>query len=493
MSEDRVFSNLAELVHDRELVQDSRQVVEGSLFFLTCRDPVEAVRYANDAAMRGAAAIITDLRGDLKLDVAVPVIRCANPRRLLARLSALKFGEPARRLLTVAVTGTSGKTTASEYASAVLTAAGLRTRIVGSIHPVAGGEGYTTPPAPALQRALAGFVAEGVEAVVLEVSSHGIDQERVAGIPFRGAILTNLGRDHLDYHRSLVAYWETKARLFQELASDAVASLPAERRVVTVMGRVRARVVTYGARNADVRLLADEGYLPGGRRVRLDVRGRILDGTVHVPGAGAVRSALAAVALGVGLGFPPEVLVEAISQVRQVPGRMQVSELYGRQIWIDYAHNPAGLEVCLNGVRELTRGEVWHIFGARGRRDAGKLQAMGRISARLADHTLLTTDLPEGEDPERLAERIQRGLWPKKGLFIRDRYEAVRLALLASRPGDAIVLTGRGQEPAVEIAPGVVQPSDMEILDRLRQDADLQEEIETGRSKAGLRHLHTSP
>jgi UDP-N-acetylmuramoyl-L-alanyl-D-glutamate--2,6-diaminopimelate ligase len=485
MTDEAILAKLQRLARGVPLCQDSRRVVPGSIFFLTCRDRAQAPRYAQEAEQKGARAIVTS-REMRSLPVGIPVYTSDNPRRLLAYLAAASHGLPAEHLDAFAVTGTSGKTTAAEYVRSVLTAAHLAVGAIGSIHPVPGAEGLTTPPAPELQAELAAMVRAGLDAVVIEVSSHGIDQDRVGAIRFKGALLTNLGRDHLDYHGTLARYWEVKARLFRCLGADAVAALPDERRVHAVIGPLRARVVTYGLKRGDVHLLAVEPSSLG-RRLTLSLAGRRVETELRLPGPGPLRSALGAAAMGLGLGVPADVVERGIAAVTAVPGRMERWQVGGRTIWIDYAHNPVGLEACLTGVREETMGAVWHVFGGRGGRDRGKLPLMGRVSERLADHTILTTDLPEGEDPAALAAAIQRGMRKRSARFIPDRRQALRQAYEESAPGDAIVLTGRGDEPAREIAGGLVQAPDPELVAELQREVSRRTAARGGKGRAAAR------
>lgn len=463
---DRVISGLA---------YDSRAVQPGFLFAALRGRTHDGHAFIDDAAARGAVAVLVDRPIPPRSDLTV--VRVADSRRALGQVAAAFTGRPSERLHLVGVTGTNGKGATTFLVQAVLRAAGRRCAVVGTMGIVVDGEtlptARTTPEAPELQAALAALLERGQDAVALEVASHALAQERVAGCRFAVGVFTNLTRDHLDFHGSMEAYRAAKARLFASLPADGWAVLNADDPSTPVMRAVtRARVMTYGlAAGADVR----------GRDVRLDLHGSTFVAETAA-GAAAVRlrlaggfniaNALAAIAVGLAHDIPLSQIVDALASVPGIPGRFEnVDEGQPFAAVVDYAHTPDGLDNVLRTAREITRGRLVVVFGCGGDRDRTKRPLMGRIATQWADHVIVTSDNPRTEDPLAIIDEIrpgvESGLPARPGLRVDyepDRRRAIALAVAAAGAGDLIVVAGKGHETYQEVR-GVRHPfDDREVL-----------------------------
>lgn len=442
------------------LAYDSRAVTSGDLFVAVPGLKQDGRRFIPEALARGAAAVVTEgadpLAGSDHGRVLVPSVREA-----LARLADAFFEHPSGALTVVGITGTNGKTTTSYLVEALLRARGMRTGVVGTIQYRIGDEmlqaGQTTPEAVELQRLLARMVESGVAGVAMEVSSHALALHRVDGIDFDVAVFTNLTQDHLDFHGTLEAYGQAKRRLFELLLGSrkprrwAVVNAddPASRSMVEGLG---LRTLTYGLRlPAEVRPQEYASTLEGIRLAVESPAGRLSLASPLI-GEHNVMNLLAATAVGVALGMTPPAIGGALQEVRAVPGRFERLEA-GQPflVVVDYAHTPDALERALGTARKLTRGRLGVVFGCGGDRDRGKRPLMGAIAARLADRVWVTSDNPRSEDPLAIINEVVAGVsrvWPdlERCAMIADRHDAIRAALDWARPGDLVVIAGKGHE-----------------------------------------------
>jgi len=442
------------------LAYDSRAVAAGDLFVAVPGLKRDGRLFIPEALGRGAAAVVTEgsdpLPGTDQGRVLVPSVREA-----LARLADAFFEHPSRALTMVGITGTNGKTTTSYLVEALLRARGMQTGVVGTIQYRIGDEpipaGQTTPEAVELQRLLARMVESRVTGVAMEVSSHALALHRVDGIDFDVAVFTNLTQDHLDFHGTLEAYGRAKRRLFELLAGSpkpdrwAVINLddPAANSMVDGLA---LRTLTYGLRPpAEVRPVEYASTLDGIRMAIESPAGRLSLASPLI-GEHNVMNLLSACAVGVALGIKLSVVGSALATVSAVPGRFERVEA-GQPflVVVDYAHTPDALERVLGTARKLTRGRLGVVFGCGGDRDRGKRPIMGAISARLADRAWVTSDNPRSEDPLAIINEVVvgiRGVWPDldRCAMIPDRRAAIRAALDWARPGDLIVIAGKGHE-----------------------------------------------
>jgi UDP-N-acetylmuramoyl-L-alanyl-D-glutamate--2,6-diaminopimelate ligase len=450
---------------------DSRQVGKGDLF-VAVRGGQERDRhlFVGDAVARGAGAVVVE--EDVDCGGATRV-RVADARQALAKLATRFYGFPGRRLLNVGITGTNGKTTTAFLVRSVLEAAGLPSGYLGTLGCSIDGElekvGNTTPEAAELQRLLRVMVDAGLEASVLEVSSHGLALKRVVGIPFRAAVFTNLTRDHLDFHGTWEDYFEAKAQLFEDLEGEGVAVINADDPMATALAeRTKVPITTYGCGHAaQVRLQqADPG--PLGMRLRLVTPAGPLEVLTHLKGNFNCYNVMAALATGLALGLDPEAACRGIAALPNVPGRFErIVEGQDFEVIVDYAHTPDALDRVLRAARELGVKRLVCVFGCGGDRDRGKRPLMGKVAGELADLTVLTSDNPRSEDPQSIIDDIAAGLPQDSACRSEtDRHEAITTALTAARTGDIVVIAGKGHESEQELADRVIPFDDRELARR---------------------------
>lgn len=434
----------------RDVAFDSRDVAPGALFFCVRGATVDGHRFGEEAVGAGAAALVVERW--LELDV--PQVRVRSVRDAMGPMSAAVFSEPSRSLTVVGVTGTNGKTTVVHLLDAIFRGAGCRTGAIGTVGAHVDGEPVafprTTPEAPDLQRVLARMRDAGVTGVAMEVSSHALDLGRVAGVHLDAAVFTNLSHDHLDHHGTMESYFAAKASLFApERAAHAVVNLddPWGRRLLDVP----LPLTTYGRdAAADVRA-EDVRPTPVGLSFRLGDR----DVTSSLRGAFNVSNCLAALAAAGVVGIAEDDAIRGLAGAGHVPGRMEPVDAGQRfLVVVDYAHTPDSIRTVLAAARPLATGRVIVVFGCGGDRDRAKRSPMGAAATEGADLTVITTDNPRSEDPEAIIAEVERGAATGGGRYVvePDRRAAIRLALAEARPGDVVVVAGRGHEQAQELA-----------------------------------------
>lgn len=439
---------------------DSRRVQPGGLFVAIPGFQQDGHDFVPAAVQRGAVAVL--LQRDLPLPPGVTRVVVADSRRAQALAAANFYGRPAQQLKMVGVTGTNGKTTTTSLVYRIMRQAGWRAGLIGTIHnlidqQVCPGQ-HTTPEATDLQALLARMVQAGVEGVAMEVSSHALALERVAGCPYDVAVFTNLTRDHLDFHRNMEEYLAAKLRLFEGLARNsgklpgrAVVNLddPHAPQVIAAAGEVP--VLTYAVNKpADVQA-RDIEVTPRG--VSFTITGKWPVGRVRLALTGLfnVYNALAAFAAGVALGIDPKTCVQGLESVTGVPGRFElVDRGQDFAVVVDYAHTPDGLENVLQTARQITSGRLITVFGCGGDRDKSKRPIMGRVAARLSDLPVITSDNPRTEDPLEIIKQVEEGvsqlLPPERYLVIPDRRQAIRRAIALACSGDTVLIAGKGHE-----------------------------------------------
>jgi UDP-N-acetylmuramoyl-L-alanyl-D-glutamate--2,6-diaminopimelate ligase len=436
----------------------SSDATDNALFFCVPGSKLDGHDFAADAVRRGASALIVDRWVDAPATQArVPVVRHA-----MGPVAASFYGRPAQAMRMVGVTGTNGKTTTTFLLEAVFRAARWTPGVVGTTGVRIDGAPTpfprTTPEAPDLQRLLAEMVSRDVDAVAMEVSSHGLDQHRIDGIRFSCAVFTNLSQDHLDYHDSMEEYFLAKARLFTPAMTElAVVNHDTEEgRRLEGSG---VPTITYGAEpGADVRATEittdDRGIalLADGVPIRSLLRGRF-----------NVDNCLAAFSVARALGIDDEVAATAISSVRGVPGRMETVEAgQGFLVLVDYAHTPDSVKNVLRAARPLTAGRLIVVLGCGGDRDRSKRPGMGRAATSNADLTIITSDNPRSEDPLAIIAEIEPGAKQGGGNYVvePDRRGAIRLAVDEAQPGDAVVIAGKGHETYQELVDRTIEFDD---------------------------------
>ncbi|HET8732215.1 MAG TPA: UDP-N-acetylmuramoyl-L-alanyl-D-glutamate--2,6-diaminopimelate ligase [Anaeromyxobacteraceae bacterium] len=445
---------------------DSRKVNTGTLFVAVPGTRADGADFAPAAARAGAVAVLAERALDCP---PAPVLLVPSARRALALAAANLHGRPGDRLALCGVTGTKGKTTVTWLVEACATAAGVPAGVVGTVGVRLPGRmlpaTHTTPDAAELQSHLAEMVAAGVRVAALEVSSHALDQERVAGLSFRAAGFTNLGRDHLDYHADEAAYLAAKRRLFDErLAPDGVAVVnaadPAGARVAASLAAAGRTVWRTGVPGAEITARDVETGLSGTRAVLDTPRGELRIASPLV-GAHNLENLLVAAGLALGLGLPPEAVAAGLSASRGAPGRLERIDGRGVSAFVDYAHTPDSLAAACAAIRALSPRRLVVLFGCGGDRDRGKRPLLGRAAGAAADLVVVTSDNPRTEDPAAILAAIVPGvesaglsrlskesaLAGARGFVVEeDRRAAIALALAAARPGDAVLHAGKGHE-----------------------------------------------
>ena len=477
-------------VEVRGLTDDTRRLRPGSLFVAIEGEHVDGHDLLREAGVGGAAAALVERAVP---DSPLPQIVVASTRAALAEAAAWWYGDPSRELGIVGITGTDGKTTTSFLAVAALEAAGLSTGLIGTVETKVGGlreahaEHLTTPGAPDLQQALRAMAGAGNQAAVLETTSHGLATDRVRAVAYDAAILTNLSHEHLEFHGSWEAYRDAKLSLFERLATTPAYSAkgdpapawprtavinaddPSAGAFVGVAQEAGAAIVTYGAdEHADVRLTRVE---EDGRRLRVAYESRAGAATlqIHLAGRFNAYNALAVVALGEGLGLAADAIRAGLESVERVPGRMETVDAgqpFG--VVVDFAHTPASLQAVLDTLAPVAAargGGLIAVFGSAGERDTDKRPMMGRIAGERARLVVVTDEDPRNEDREAILEQIAAGAEDagrrrdRDLLLIADRPAAIAAALERARPGDVVLLAGKGHEASI-IGPGGPVPYD---------------------------------
>ncbi len=442
----------------RDLAYDSRLVQPGDLFVCVEGFRSDGHRFAADAVRRGAVALVVEREPEGV--EGVPRILVSDSRQAMAILAAEMMGRPADRLLTVGITGTNGKTTTSYLVEAVLKARGNAPGLLGTIEARVGDSvrrlANTTPESLDLHRLFAEIEGSGQDSVVMEVSSHALALDRTYGIPYDIAVFTNLTQDHLDFHGSMEEYFQAKLRLFHKLGTCsrrpctpyAVVNLddPYGEKVIK---NPRVPFATYGTRpEAHIRAEDIEAG-PDGLSYTVITPLGVSRVNLQLSGLFNLHNSLAAISVGLALRMDLAQVVSAVESVWGVPGRFQlVREGQDFTVVVDYAHTPDGLESLLRSARDITSGQLTAVFGCGGDRDRTKRPLMGEIGATMADRLILTTDNPRTEDPQAILEQIREGA--RRGAahveILADRAEAIRHAIHAARPGDTVVVAGKGHE-----------------------------------------------
>jgi UDP-N-acetylmuramoyl-L-alanyl-D-glutamate--2,6-diaminopimelate ligase len=428
-----------------DVTLDSRRVTPGALFACVPGARADGHDFAPAAVGAGARSLLVER----DLPLAVAQVRVDDSRRAVGWLAAAFHGHPSAAMTVVGITGTNGKTTTAHLLGAVLRHAGRRTAVLGTLSGV-----FTTPEAPALQADLARLLGDGVEAVVMEASSHALALQRVTGTRFALAAFTNLGRDHLDFHETPERYFAAKSRLFTpELSARGVVWIDDPH------GRLLADAATIP--------IAEVGMVDAGD-VRVDARGshwkwRGVDVDLPIIGRHNVANALVAAAAAEALGLEATTVAAGLSSAPPVPGRLEpVDAGQPFAVFVDFAHTPEALATVLDNLRELTASRLIVVFGCGGDRDPAKRPLMGSAAAARADIVVVTSDNPRHDDPEEIIDAVVAGVPARAGGEVRrdpDRRAAIGSALGLARAGDVVVIAGKGHETTQTVA-GEVRPFD---------------------------------
>lgn len=478
------------------VVHRSEQVTAGGLFVAIRGARVDGHRFVGDALARGAAAVVVE--EDVEVPGGTALIRVSDTRKALGLISARFYGHPAEDLVMIGITGTNGKTTIAWLLEGLLAAHGFHAGVIGTINYRYDGKVFdnplTTPEASDLQRILADMKAAGVTHVIMEVSSHGLELERVRGCSFDIGVFSNLSQDHLDFHHTMEAYREAKKRLFTvylkpgkgrvECAAVINVADPAGTEIAAVSEHCWLIRVGMAAQNSNIYPL-DADFQPSGIKAAIRTPAGTVTVDSRLAGRFNLKNILCAVGVGVALGIPTFVIGMGINAVASVPGRLErLSDAAGRHVFVDYAHTPDALENVLATLREISAGRLICVFGCGGDRDTGKRATMGEIAGKMSDLAVITSDNPRTEAPLAIIEAIREGTRPvcpqeltpaeveasrgvAAGYVVEpDREKAIHLAIQAARPGDAVLIAGKGHETYQIVGSRVLHFDDRETAKR---------------------------
>jgi UDP-N-acetylmuramyl-tripeptide synthetase len=445
----------------RDLVSDSRRVRRGDVFVALSGLHHRASEFIAAAEKAGCAAILTD-ESEPEMKTAVPLVRTAHLKEKLAGIAADFYGNPSRDLLGVAVTGTNGKTSTSQWLARLLTDFGYPAAAIGTLGCEFRGEkildcGLTTPDAVNSEKTLAELRDRGAKAFAVEASSIGLEQGRLDGVVLKAALFTNLTRDHLDYHKTMENYARAKMRLFERPeAESAVINLddPAGASFAGRAAQLGKKVIGYAKADGKGAALycSDIAEEAGGVAFTMHFEGRTARVKTALYGLFNVENLLGAAGVMLALGFDFERIAQRLAELTPPAGRMQqVKEVAHPLVIVDYAHTPDALEKAAAALRGTVRsrgGKLWVLIGAGGDRDPGKRSLMGEVAAK-SDCPVLTTDNPRSEDPKEILRMMREGA--PHALVIEDRAEAIYHAVKCAAPEDVVLIAGKGHETYQEI------------------------------------------
>lgn len=459
---------------------DSREVRPGFVFVAREGEKTDGHRFLGDAIARGAVVVVSERPPDTKFAplestaTGKPTwVQTPDARKAAGLMAAKAWGEPAKKMNLVGVTGTNGKTTSAYLIDGLLSRLAPPSAMLGTVVSKIADRSeptrHTTPEAPAIQEFLAEAVAAGCRYGALEVSSHGLALSRLEGSEFQVAVFTNLSRDHLDFHRDMESYWEAKRLLFTRYlrrgghAVIGIDDVYGER----LASGVSAETTTFGfSSTADLAMASVEASLEG---TRLSFREGTVLREIRSPLVGRYNALnlLGAYAAVRALGFATDDILRTLPEVSGAPGRFErVSVSRPFDVVVDYAHTDDALRKLLEAARPLTRGKLWVVFGCGGERDRSKRPLMGMVAARLADRVVLTSDNPRGEDPEAIVREIQLGTKEYSGSIEVevDRRKAIALALGRAEASDLVVIAGKGHEPYQIVGDRVLDFDDRNVV-----------------------------
>ena len=468
---------------DREvesIAYDSRRVQNNTLFVAIRGEKSDGHQFVDQAIEQGASVIVAER------EIASPRATCLvvdDSRLALADLSAAFYGWPARKLKMAAVTGTNGKTTTTFLIKHICEKAGVRCGLLGTVQYEIGDRILpairTTPEALDIQELLAQIVSAGGRAAAMEVSSHALAQERTRGIEWDVAVFTNLTQDHLDFHGTMENYFDAKAKLFLQLASQskkkrAIAVINSDDRygqklVDRIGGKIP--VVTYGlGLHADFRASNYRTEFAG-TSYQLDARGRSYLVRVPLIGRFNVANSMAALAAATALGVNLREGILSLARAPQVPGRLELVPARRQfQIFVDYAHTDDALRNVLKTLRELKPRKLIVVFGCGGDRDRKKRPLMARVADELADHAIITSDNPRKENPDAIINEVEKGFRSTHYEKIADRTKAIRRAAAMAEPRDLVLIAGKGHEKYQEFADHTIPFDDIQVARRALDD-----------------------
>lgn len=444
---------------------DSRAVEEGYAFVCIKGSAADGHDFADTALQRGAAVVITERPLGLEREVTV-----SDTHAAYALMSAAFFGHPSKSLRLIGVTGTNGKTSITYMLKAILEAAGYKTGVIGTIQNMIGDKviesSNTTPDAYNLNRLFRLMRDDGCEFVIMEASSHALDQKRVYGLDFEVAAFTNLTQDHLDYHITMENYLDAKRRLF-DMCRTAVVNLD-DSYAGRLMEGLRCKTVTYSVKSNESTYSAKYINLrPDGIEYELVGYNLIKHMKLRTGGRFSVYNSMCAAVCAMELGIDISLIAKALESLDGVKGRAEIVPT-GRDftVIIDYAHTPDGLQNILSTFKDIKKGRLVCLFGCGGDRDKTKRPVMGAVAAKLSDHVIVTSDNPRSEDPESIIKDITEGMKDYKTSYtvIENRADAIKYAIANAKTDDIIILAGKGHEDYQILSTGKIHLDEREIV-----------------------------
>ncbi len=456
------------------LSYDSRKVAKGHLFFALTGEHLDGHDFIDKAIERGAAAVVYERPGVYQSGISgakVTMILVKDARESLALASNNFFKRPSGSLQVIGVTGTNGKTTTTYLLKAILEEWGQKVGLIGTIQYMIKDEVYeavhTTPESLEFQALLHEMLASGCGYVVTEVSSHALAQKRVDGTVFKGAVFTNLTREHLDFHKTMEDYFAAKTRLFTELLDKNATAVinyddPWGRKLI---GLIKCDVYAYGLEPGSDLAATEIQDSPGGLKFSVMFHGRKYDIASSLIGLPNVYNILSAVGASVSLGVPWEVILEGIRKAGAITGRFEKVDA-GQEFLaiVDFAHTEDALERLIHTARRLNRGKIITVFGCGGDRDRGKRPVMGSLATRFSDFVVITSDNPRSEKPEEIIREIEAGAARKNYLVEPDRKEAIKKAVFMAEKDDIVLIAGKGHETYQEARGKRLPFNDREVL-----------------------------
>ncbi|MBP7215703.1 MAG: UDP-N-acetylmuramoyl-L-alanyl-D-glutamate--2,6-diaminopimelate ligase [Candidatus Omnitrophica bacterium] len=439
----------------RGITANSKEVRNKFMFVAVAGNRADGHRFVEEAVARKAGAVVVErVCKSLRAAVAnVPLIKVKDSRKALGMMAAHFYGNPAQSLKVIGVTGTNGKTTITYLIEAILAQAGYSAAVVGTVNhrfkSTVIPSHNTTPGPIELQQLLSQMVRGKTEFVAMEVSSHALDQQRVAGISFHSAIFTNLTQDHLDYHQTMNNYFQAKSKLFQALSPDAFALINADdpwaRRLACL---TKAEVITFGLQRKSDIMAEDIILSPSKTSFCLKTHKEKRLFSINLIGQHNVVNVLAAVAWAMRSGIDLTTIQRAVERFVCVPGRLEKidSPRQGFCVFVDYAHTEDALAHAIGSLRNLTKKRVLVVFGCGGERDKDKRPKMGNVVSRLADFAIVTNDNPRSEEPERIIADITKGMQKDNYCVIPERMAAIKQSLTLATAGDVVLIAGKGHE-----------------------------------------------
>ncbi len=446
----------------RGITEDSRKVEPGYLFFAFKGTSTDGNLYVEDAIKRGAVALFTDSRETFfRYRRKVQVFFTETPRKHLSLISARFFGNPERELSLIGITGTNGKTTTAYLIFSALNRLGESAGLIGTVewgtHQCRFPSERTTPSPTQFFKQLSYLRSKGVNWVVCEVSSHGLELDRVYGVKFKGGIFTNLTPEHLDFHRDMFNYFAAKEKLFFSSEVSLFNTDDPWGELLFSLRPLFKTVSSYGTKGEfRIESFSSNGFVP------VSYRGEVYNVETSLKGFFNCYNVAAAFSLLVLLGFSPDKLKDVFRGVR-IPGRL---EEVSPRVFVDYAHTPDALEKVLKALRPLTKGRLITVFGCGGDRDREKRAPMGRIASLLSDLVVLTSDNPRSEEPEAIISDILEGIEDReKVTVIPDRRSAIEWALREKKEDDVVLIAGKGHENYQQFRDYSVHFSDREVVE----------------------------